>query len=274
MTDIDNVQAVIDTAKQASTAQELQVGKIYTVALGAGCSKTIDLTGDEWKATPSRKTGSTTVRDVPSFLAYYGKHADDSTEVYADVDRHTVTAVLDAHAADADGARWGSHRVALALRTTQSWRDWTGHSGKLMSQDEFAEFLEDHVSELVAPAAAEMLEIAQSLQAATKVEFKSASRLADGQRQFEFVETVQAKAGTKGQLTIPESFKIGVKVFEGAEVGDTVTALLRYRINGDKLTIGYKLQQPQDVLTIAFQDVVTAVGEGINGGTVLNGTPA
>lgn len=272
MTDIDNIQAVIDTARQAAAPQELQIGKVYTVGLPGGSTKTIDLTGDEYKAAPSRKTGTTTVRDVPSLLAYYGKHADDSTEVYADVERQTVTAVLDAHTAD--GARWGQHRAVLALRTTQAWKDWTAVSGKLMQQDAFAEFLEDHLADLVDPAAAEMLEIAQSLQASTKVDFKSSTRLASGQRQLSYVEETTAKAGSKGQLVIPEIFTIGVKVFEGAEVGDTVKVRLRYRIGDGDLRIGCKLDRPEDALAAAFADVVTAVGEGINGGTVLNGTPA
>lgn len=272
MPDIDNIQAVIDTAKQSTEPQKLDVGSYYVVALGNGSSKTIDLTGDEYKAAPSRKTGSTTVRDVPSLLAYYGKHADENTEVYADVEHHTVTAVLDAHTKD--GARWGTHRAVLSLRTTQAWRDWNTHSGKLLEQDAFAEFLEDHLVDLREPAAADMLEIAQSIQAATKVDFKSATRLSSGQRQIEYVETVLAKAGAKGQLLIPETFTIGIKVFEGAELGDTVTARLRYRIEAERLRIGYKLQQPQDALNAAFADVVTAVSNGIAGVAVLNGTPA
>lgn len=272
MPDIDNIQAVIDTAKQATGPQELQLGKVYTVALDAGTSKTIDLTGDEYRTTPARKAGSTTVRDVPSLLAYYDKHADADSEVYADVERRTVTAVLDAHTAT--GARWGKHRATLALRSTKAWQDWNEMSGKLLTQDAFAEFLEDHLVDLVDPAAAEMLEIAQSLQASTKVDFKSSTRLASGQRQLAYVEETTAKAGGKGQLTIPEIFTIGVKVFEGAEVGDQVKARLRYRIGDGDLRIGYKLDRPEDALHAAFADVVTAVSNGITGGTVLNGTPA
>lgn len=272
MTDIDNIQAVIDTAKQATGPQKLDVGQVYVVALGNGSSKTIDLTGDEYKALPTRKTGNTTVRDVPSFLAYYTKHADDQSEVYADVENNTVTAVLDADTQD--GARWAVHRVTLALRTTQAWKDWNTYSGKLLGQDEFAEFLEDHLADLREPAAADMLEIAQSIQAATKVDFKSATRLSSGQRQIEYVETVHAKAGATGQLLIPETFTVGVKVFEGAQLGDTLTARLRYRIESDRLRIGYKLQQPQDALNAAFADVITAVSNGVDGGTVMNGNPA
>lgn len=272
MTDIDNIKHVIDTAQQATVPQALEIGRVYSVAQGNGTSKTIDLTGDAYLDTPARKTGNATVRDTASFLAYYAKHSDEGTEVYADVEQRTVTAVLDAHTAD--GARWAFHKVTLALRTTQAWRDWTDLSGKLMDQNAFAEHLEDHLADIRQPAAAEMLEIAQSIQAATKVDFKSSTRLNSGERQLEYVETIAAKAGHTGQLTIPETFTIGVKVFEGAELGDEITARLRYRIENNGLRIGFRLDRPEDALAAAFADVVTAIEDGVSGGTVLNGTPA
>lgn len=46
-----------------------------------------------------------------------------------------------------------------------------------------------------------------------------------------------------------------------------------YRIKGDALTIGYKLDRPDDTLRTAFADVVKTIGESITQ-PVLNGTPA
>ncbi|WP_460071124.1 DUF2303 family protein [Streptomyces sp. YKOK-I1] len=270
MTNLDNAQVIVDTALASAPPNELQPGKYYAFALPNGSLHKVDLTGDQYKDNPTRKTGTTTVRDAKSFLAYWTKHHDDASEVYADSERLTITAVLDAHTTE--GARWAGHRLHLSLRETNAWKQWLHMDGQLMDQEAFAEFLEDHVPELLEPSSAEMLEIAQSFQAAIKVDFQSASRLSSGQRQFQYVETVQSKAGQKGQLTVPETFVIGLVPFEGSE-GYRLTARLRHRIGQNGLRLGYKLERPDEIRKTAFADVVKAIGEQIDT-AVMNGSPA
>lgn len=265
-----DIQAVIDTAVRSTPPAEVEPGKFYVFRTPDGIRQ-LDLTGDQYRDTPARKQGITTVRDADSFAGYWGKHSDDNSEVYADADQLRVTAVLDADTATA--ARWGGHRLVLSLRETEAWQAWLALDGKLIEQQQFAEFVEDHLPEILEPAAAEMLEIAQSISGTVKAEFASGTRLATGQRQLSYVETVTAKAGQKGTLTIPETFVVGLLPFEGLTKGYQFTARLRYRINGSDLTIGYKLDRPGDVRDKAFADIVTAVGEQI-ATPILNGTPA
>jgi uncharacterized protein YfdQ (DUF2303 family) len=269
MTNTDNAQVIVDTALRSAEHHELELGKFYVFNTPSGIAD-VDLTGDQYKANPTRKKGTTTVRDAVSFLAYWTKHNDTSSEVYADAEKLTVTAVLDAHHPEA--ARWGGHRLHLALRETEAWKQWMRCDGHLLSQDAFAEFLEDHLPELLEPSAAEMLEIAQSFQAAVKVDFQSATRLSSGQRQFQYVETQTSKAGQKGTLSVPETFVIGLVPFEGSE-GYRLTARLRHRITPEGLKLGYKLERPDDTRKTAFADVVKAIGADIDT-PVMNGTPA
>jgi uncharacterized protein YfdQ (DUF2303 family) len=269
-TDSSSVLAISGLAQQALKPQQVEPGNIYLVATADGRVQTVDLTGPEHTGRLERKVGTTTVRDAQSFLAYWDKHHDTDSEVYADNERLTVTAVLDAH--QADTARFGGHRLHLALRETTAWKQWLRMDGELMDQEAFAEFLEDHLPELLEPAAADMLEIAQSFQAAQKVDFQSATRLSSGQRQFQYVETTTAKAGQKGQLTVPETFVIGLIPFEGSD-GYRLTARLRHRIGQNGLRLGYKLERPDEIRATAFADVVKAIGEQIDT-PVMNGTAA
>lgn len=265
----DGVQAIIDTAQRAAAPAELEVGKFYVLRTANGLEQ-IDLTRDEYKDAPSRKTGTTVVRDATSFTAFWDKHSDDDSEVYADADQLRVTAVLNADSSVT--ADWGDHRLQLSLRETDAWKQWATNDDKLLDQERFATFIEDHLPEILEPAAAEMLEIAQSISGTVKAEFTSGTRLATGQRQLSYVETVTAKAGQKGNLVIPEVFTVGLVPFEGSD-GYRLTARLRYRIEGDRLRIGYKLDRPADVRRTAFDDVVKAIGEQITQ-PILNGTPA
>lgn len=270
MTNTDNLPAVAALAQQALAPKQVEPGGIYLVATADGDVRTVDLTGAHHTGRLERKTGTTTVRDAASFLTYYGKHHDDATEVYSDVEALSVTAVLDAHAADAP--RFGDHRLVLSLRRTKAWQQWLTLDGHLVSQDEFANFLEDHLPELVDPDAATMLEIAQSIKATTKAEFQSGTRLQSGERKFVFTEDTKATAGAKGDLTIPEVFEIAVAPFEGA-AAYKMRARFRYRIDRGHLTLGFKLEQPEERAKAAFADVLTAIAEGIDT-PILNGTPA
>lgn len=266
----DGVQAVIDVAQAAAGPHELEPGAVHVVALGNGQHKVIDLTAEEYRDAPSRKRGVTTVRDVASFLAYFDKHADEDSEVYADVQQRRITAVLDAHTAD--DARWGGHRLVLALRHTDAWAAWTDADGKLMMQAAFAEFIDDNLADLVEPDSATMLEIAESFSATTKAEFQSSTRLASGERKFGYVEDTQAKAGARGDITIPATLKLALRPFEGSEPY-AVTAKFRYRLEKTELRLGIKLERPGDVLAAAFEDVRTLIDNGVEP-PVLNGSPA
>lgn len=270
MTTTDNTQAIINVAQDATTPHVLEPGKAYVVASASG-TQMFDLTGDAYRDAPRTKAGRTTFRDAASFLAYYGKHHDANSEIYADASSLTITAVLDAHTAD--GARFGKHRATLSLRTTDAWDQWIAKDGRLMEQTAFAEHLEDHLPELVTPPAAEMLEIASSIQGSTKADFQAGVRLANGTRQLSFVETTTAKAGQKGQLVIPETFEIGLVPFEGS-APYKMSARFRYRIeNGGSLRLSYKLDRPGDILKAAFADVLATVAKVISE-PVMNGSPA
>lgn len=269
----DGAQAVIDVAQRAAQPTALDPGHVYALAVGDRLHQ-VDLTGPEHTGRPPRKAGTTVVRDVDSFLAYFDKHADDSTEVYADIERRTITAVLDAHTAE--DARWGSHRLELRLRETSAWNAWMALDNHLVSQAKFAEFIEDNLLDLVEPTAATMLELAESFEATTSAEFQSSQRLDSGQRRFSYVEDVKAKAGHKGDITIPATLTLALRPFEGAEPY-AVTARFKYRLDRQQgsLSLGFKIERPEDTLTSAFKDLRTLIDDGIPEGiAVLNGAPA
>lgn len=266
-------QAVIDVTLRAAEPKQLVTGHIYAVATSNGGVHQVDLTGEQYRDVPKAKTGTATVRDVDSFLSYFDKHADAATEVYADIERRTITAVLDAH--EADTARWGKHRLLLELRHTPAWLAWTGKDNQLMPQAKFAEFIEDNLVDLRVPDSATMLELAESFEGTTSAEFQSSQRLDNGQRKFSYVEETTAKAGHKGDIVIPATLTLALSPFEGTEMFK-VTARFRYRLDRAKgeLSLGFKLERPDDVLAAAFADIRTLIDNGIPEHiSVLNGAP-
>jgi uncharacterized protein YfdQ (DUF2303 family) len=268
----NTAEVVRDLALEVAAPNRLEPGNIYGW-LSDGQVHKIDLTGDAYRDQPQHKKGTVTVRDVASFAHYYEKHADDGSDVYADLDAATFTAVLDAH--EVISARWQQHRLVLQLQQTLPWKTWLSRDRRMMAQQEFAEFIEDNARDVAhggPVTAADLLEIAQSFQAATKVAFQSGKRLASGQTQLVYQETVDAKAGSRGEIVIPSEFALAIVPHEDCDYA-VIPARFRYRLDGGDLRLGYFLADPARIA----RDAVAQIGEKVADActvTVMQGRPA
>lgn len=223
---------------------------------------------------PHRKTGEFIVTDVASFAGYLDKHGLPETELWGHQEAGRVRAVINANCASGDttegdttegDAGWGDHEVWLSLQHSTDWSEWLLASGKYLPQDEFAEFIEDHLPNFGDPTGADMLELARSFKATQRVEFGS-EKHAGGQTTIAYTETTEAKAGRKGAVEFPDRVRLGIRVYEGGRAYE-VGARIRYRIREGSLVIGFKLDRPRDVIREAFDDVVDEI-EGETGRTV------
>lgn len=251
--------AVAHIAVQGVEPHPIEPGLIVTVPDGRGGVKVIDT--DSFAEHPRLAKAKRTVTDAASFVAYVERHGSDATEVWADTPNSTVVAVIDSNEGAGKPAGWEGHRLALSLEKTDAWKAWAKADGQWFAQLDFAEFIEDRASDVKTPSSADLLELAQSFQAARKVDFESSERMKDGQTNLAFKETVAAKAGQKGNIVIPDELLLVLKPYVGGPAYHVV-ARFRYRLNGATLGLGIVLQRPQEILDAAFADVVTAIREG------------
>ncbi|GAA2298455.1 hypothetical protein GCM10010402_66350 [Actinomadura luteofluorescens] len=237
--------------------------------------ETLDLGADVYARrsdTPRRKLGTTVVHDVDSFALYYEKHADDATEVYVDLDKGEITAVLNAH--ETDGPRWGDHRLKLVMTHTEPWKRWTGQNRRYLTQGDFADFIEDNLRDILAepvPPAA-MLEIARTFKAKTSVSFSSGVVAESGDIRLRYEETTTASGGAKADIGVPRAFVVGLQPFEDVDAYK-IEARLRHRIQGHALHLCYLLDRPEDVVRAAVKTVVEKVEEA-TGARIMHGAPA
>ncbi|WP_018135423.1 DUF2303 family protein [Acaricomes phytoseiuli] len=247
-------QVVARLAAEAASAEELTPGRIYKIQNAAGGYTTLDT--QDYSDRPRRKDGSFTVGDTESLIAYLSKHGiTGETEIWSLENQNQVMAVIDSGTEVEAG--WQKHRVSLELNYTPEWIAWVRASGGLMDQEGFAEFIEDHAAEVASPSSAEILEIAQSLQVTKGVDFESGKRLSDGEMRFSYRETQTATAGRAGELKIPDTFTLALSPFVGGEQFK-VTVAFRYRLNGNNLRLGFKVQDIEKIRKSAF-DTVTEV---------------
>lgn len=258
--------AVYRAGLEVAGGVEMHHGEVRAFVVPEGGDvRVIDLDKPADRNYPERKTGIFQFRHWQSFVEYVRRHGDGATEVWADVDGQSVTAVINGHEIGTPG--WGDHRAVYAAVKTPAWKAWREHQG-LGPALVLAEHIESWRAYIVEPSAAEMLEVVQSFKATTKAQVESGTRLSSGEVQFVYREEIQAKAGKAGQLSVPEEFTISVAPFRDS-LPEGVLARVRYRLNDGVLSIGYVLDQPEQVEERAFESIVEQITDQLSEGVDL-----
>lgn len=237
------------------------------VILGSG--QVIDLEG--YGFTPTRAKGTARPKSVDAFIAYVRRHLTPATTIWAEPLDGKIVAVLNDHGPEQSG-EFADLRADLALPVTPEWEHWSARDRQFGAQRDFAEHIEDGLPEIREPDGATMLEVAQTMQATVNAEFKSASRLHDGTISVGWTEHVDARAGSAGDLTIPQEMVLGIAPFYG-EAPYEVRARIRYRIASGELKIGYVLDRPDVVIRDCLAHIAARLEEAFPG-IVYAGTPA
>jgi uncharacterized protein YfdQ (DUF2303 family) len=270
MTDRTEADAIIETAIASTTPQELDPTQVYSVTVpDGGTHRILDL--EHYLTAPRRATGTYKPATVASFIDYATAHRDpERTTIWVDVIAHSILAILNDNAPTAPD--WGDHRASLQLLQTPEWKHWMSRDGRYVNQEEFAEHLQDGIEQIRVPDGATMLEIAQTIQGKTKVDWKTARRLDNGEVSFSYQEEISAGAGRSGSLEIPPIIELAISPFYGEEPHD-IQARLRYRIREGHLSIGYKLDRPVEVLTNVMGGIATRLREQNGFANVYMGAP-
>ena len=233
---------------------------------------TLEKLMESYQLAPPHLKQRVVMRDPKSFCEYIRRHGTESTAIFCDMDAHTFTAILDYH--QGDNQKHGFHHAILKLEQTPELKKWSEHDGKQMDQTDFAAFIESNSPEIIraeqengtyTPSGAEMLQIALTLSRTETAAFRSATRLSNGQTQFKYEQNFDDRAGEMGELTIPDTMRIGLPVFKGGEAseGYAVNARFRYRIRSGKLTMWYELVRPERIIEDAVKTVYNQISGGL-----------
>lgn len=263
------VNAGIIAAKPSRLGED---STLFAVNLTNGGVEVIDTRDHDKKYAdrPDRKTGEFKVGDAPSLIAYVLRHETPGTELWADLERRSILAILDGNGVEPGHSQ---HAARLVLNHTPEWKAWSALNRKPQTQAQFAEHIEDNLDSIAEPTGGDLLDLVTTLKVAKSAEFDSATRLSTGEVQFGYHETQTASAGKKGELTIPETFTLGIAPFQGSPTYK-VGVRLRYRMSEGNLTLTYVLDQPEKILEHAFQDVLTDVTDAVVESPLFIGWPA
>lgn len=211
-------------------------------------------------ATPRRKKGYTNLTDVNSLLVYCLEQAAEKTGyIYADQKDFSITGVF--NDARSTTAGWRDHRAIFKAEQTPEFKTWMGMNKKPFGQTEFAEFIEDNFADLQGEDANRLLTVATTIQTSNGINFSSAKRLQDGQTQIMYTEQIDATAGEAGDIKIPKTFALGLRIFQNGE-GYKLTARLKFRMNSGAIKFWFELDRPERAIDDAFADYIEKVRAG------------
>lgn len=278
----ESSQVVLDTGVLKSVNNALNVkaafsqfGNTHFAIVPDGYDlKNVSKEIEEKLAAPYRKSGTVNFQDSESFIDFINSHKVlDIGTIYADTFKHAFACVLNDHGPthvkyqECDDSEPVS--APTEHETTPGWRDfvakftpektkeflkWAAFDGKDLTQTEFAEFIEDNISDL--QGGETLLDVATTIQANTGINFSSAKRLQDGQTQLTYNEVIDTKAGADGSLKIPKTFTIGLRIFRNGS-GYKLNARLKYRLRSGNIQFRYEIERVENAIEDAFNDYIT-----------------
>ena len=214
---------------------------------------------------PEHVIASPVFEDTASFIEYVNRFKGKETAVFASLEKNTMQAVIDYHAASGGEVALPDrckHTATHDFPFSVPWARWRDIDGEPLTQHDLGLFLEEMLYTIAAPAGAGLLELASELRIDRQVKFKSGTRLQSGANSLAYEEEDEA-SGRSGKMEVPDGITIACPVFMGG-ARRTFEAKLRYRLNrGDikfVLAIINRLEGEQAAFAEAVEGVGNATG--------------
>lgn len=220
---------------------------------------------------PGRLSQGVTLTEPASLAAYANRFTTATGALFGSVATGVIVAALDYHnpTADSDGvttadgpkATHNEHRATLTLQPSEEWKTWTGQNGKMVSQLEFARFIEENSPDIVTPTGADLLEIARDFHAVRAAEFRQIVRTDSDNERLEFSDGTVAGASSGGKMVdVPTTFTIAIPVYFG-EPKVTLVARFRWAQEQTGLKLGLKLDRLENVRQAEFRRIMNDLAD-------------
>ncbi|MCX2698354.1 DUF2303 family protein [Ochrobactrum chromiisoli] len=221
---------------------------------------------EKYRVFPSRKRGVAQVQTLDALIDLTNRHKTEDSAIFANLDwtKPSLTSIIDYHrnlsGGDADNCQ---HRIHYEFPLSDDWKLWVKNDGEVMSQQDFAIFLEDRIPDLASPTEGEiatierdfnttvalpsqLVNLSRKMQVNVSSQVKTETKLQSGEGQIQWEET---HTGADGQpVKVPGIFILSIApFFMGEKV--RIPVRLRYRMSNQKVVWFYNIYRPDLVIT-------------------------
>lgn len=232
---------------------------------------------------PRFLTGTARHENVESLIVHANRFKDGHSALYLTnpADGGALLTVIYDYHEEHGKPRHGKHKAEYAFPFSEEFEAWRAGNKKAMGQQDFAEFIEDRILDVVAPPPRDkageglakifdyadkiggdfaspqrMMELSRGLQARIEEKMVNSISLQTGEVVMEFTHQHRDSNGEK--LKVPGLFLIAVPVFEGG-ASYQLLGRLRYRPRGGTVTWFYELFRVRETVDHAVSEVAGRV---------------
>lgn len=238
---------------------------------------------DAFRELPRVRETTDRVQDLASLIALTKRHAHaPETVVLAFADRAAprIVTVFDYHPANADrrDARRRAHQVIYPCALSEEWQAWVKVHRQGMKQAQFAEFIEDRISDVVVPSdtefpaakqfatlmgmrladPAELVQLSRGLQVTLGSTFKQAQALSTGESSLTFETRHETTQVANTPVQVPGLFLIAIPAFFGGQ-RFVMPVRLRYRVSNGGLEWTLVLHRHEQAFDDAFRGMLAEI---------------
>jgi uncharacterized protein YfdQ (DUF2303 family) len=261
----NEAETVADLARKAAIVQNIKTddGRQYLIIPNGYEAKDVTDAHGLKPGLPKYIKQGVVVQTLDSLVEYVNAFKTPYTKLFADIDTNSIVALIDYHHNDGT-AENTAHAVTMKLPFSEEWKLWTSIDGSLLGQLEFARFLEENHPDIVAPNAAELIEIARDLHGARSIKLTKVVRTENDNESFTLDDNTSLQSGKNGtRIEIPREFTLSIPVYFGERNID-MTAFLRWKLDTEQgMKLGIKMWRPEHVRQAMFKDIVTGAAERV-----------
>jgi hypothetical protein len=206
---------------------------------------------------PENPAGTMTLLTPESFAMVVKDHRDARTKVFADSEKSSIVAVFDylqtGGRSESRERGWGQLRAEIGFAESRKLKEWK-RTLEWMSQADFANFIEDHLEDMLEPSGHDLLLIATDLEASSTGSFKGKVNLDNGSVRLAYQDEVETT------VDVPKNLILGIPLFEH---GDRyrLGARLRFNVGGGSVKFRLLFTNLADAKEQEFERIVQEIEE-------------
>jgi uncharacterized protein YfdQ (DUF2303 family) len=204
---------------------------------------------------PINPAGTFTLLTPESFALAVVNNQDDRTKVFADSENGLISCVFDflKNGGQSRESGWGQLRAEIKFTESRKLKEWR-KTLEWMNQTDFANFLEDHLEDVLEPTGQDLLSIATDLEASSSGSFKGKVNLQNGSTKLCYQDDVETT------VEVPRLLTLGIPLFEHGDKYK-LGARLRFVISGGSVKFKLLFTNLQDAKDQEFERIVQEIEE-------------
>ena len=223
---------------------------------------------------PINPAGTFTLLTPESFALAVVNNMDERSKVFADSENGLISCVFDfltdggaSYVAGVDSSAlatgirnldtrsrgWGQLRAEIKFVESRKLKEWR-QCLEWKNQADFANFLEDHLEDVLDPTGQDLLSIATDLEASSQGSFKGKVNLQNGSTKLCYQDDVETT------VEVPRLLTLGIPLFEHGDKYK-LGARLRFVIAGGSVKFKLLFTNLQDAKDQEFERIVQEIEE-------------